>query len=48
MNLMYVNIALPVTLQDGVLEWTDLDLDYRVHMDGTVERLDQDEFEPGG
>jgi len=45
MNLMYVNIALPVTLQDGVLEWTDLDLDYRVHMDGTVERLDQDEFD---
>ncbi len=44
-NLMYVNIALPATLQDGVLEWTDLDLDYRVHMDGRVERLDEDEFE---
>ena len=44
-NLMYVNIALPATLQGGVLEWTDLDLDYRVHMDGRVERLDQDEFD---
>lgn len=44
-NLMYINIALPATLQDGVLEWTDLDLDYRVHMDNSVERLDQDEFD---
>jgi uncharacterized protein len=44
-NLMYINIALPATLQDGVLEWIDLDLDYRVHMDNSVERLDQDEFD---
>ncbi len=44
-NLMYINIALPPTLQGGVLEWTDLDLDYRVHMDNSVERLDQDEFD---
>lgn len=44
-NLIYVNIALPATLQDNVVEWTDLDLDYRVHLDNSVERLDQLEFE---
>src|SRR5262245_3963488 len=44
-NLMYVNISLPATLQGDVVEWTDLDLDYRVHLDNSVERLDQDEFE---
>jgi len=44
-NLMYVNISLPATLQGDVVEWTDLDLDYRVHMDYSVERLDQEEFE---
>ena len=44
-NLMYVNIAMPATLQAGRLEWTDLDLDYRVHLDNSVERLDEDEFE---
>jgi len=40
-----VNIAMPATLQANVLEWTDLDLDYRVHLDHSVERLDQEEFE---
>jgi uncharacterized protein len=45
LNLMYVNIALPATLSENCLEWTDLDLDYRVHLDNTVECLDQDEFE---
>lgn len=44
-NLTYVNLALPATLRDGVLEWTDLDIDYRVHLDGRVKRLDEDEFE---
>lgn len=44
-NLMYVNIALPATLQDNVVEWTDIGLDYRVHLNHTVERLDQAEFE---
>jgi protein associated with RNAse G/E len=44
-NLIYVNIALPATLQENALEWTDLDLDYRVHLDHSVERLDQLEFE---
>jgi len=45
LNLIYVNIALPATLQANVVEWTDLDLDYRVHLDYSVERLDQEEFE---
>ena len=44
-NLIYVNIALPATLRENALEWTDLDLDYRVHLDHSVERLDQTEFE---
>jgi len=45
LNLIYVNIALPATLQANVVEWTDLDLKYRVHPDHSVERLDQAEFE---
>src|SRR5215475_897439 len=45
LNLMYVNIAQPAMLQGNVVEWTDLDLDYRVNMDHSVERLDQEEFE---
>jgi uncharacterized protein len=44
-NLIYVNIAMPATLNERVIEWTDLDLDYRVHLDHSVERLDQDEYE---
>lgn len=44
-NLIYVNIAMPATLQAGMLEWTDLDIDYRVNLDNSVERLDEDEFE---
>jgi uncharacterized protein len=44
-NLIYTNIATPATLHAGRIEWTDLDLDYRVHLDNSVEQLDQDEFE---
>lgn len=44
-NLIYINIALPATLRANVVEWTDLDLDYRVHLNHSVERLDQTEFE---
>jgi protein associated with RNAse G/E len=43
-NLTYVNISLPAALDDGLLTWVDLDLDYRVHLDGSVERLDEEEF----
>jgi protein associated with RNAse G/E len=53
LNLMYIHIAMPATFQTACLdrvqtrclEWTDLDLDYRVHPDNSVEQLDQDEFE---
>ncbi|MEZ4767192.1 MAG: DUF402 domain-containing protein [Caldilineales bacterium] len=44
-NLIYVNIAMPATFAGGVVEWTDLDLDYRVHLDGSVERLDQPQYD---
>ena len=44
-NRMYINIAMPATLQDDLLTWIDLDLDLRVHMDGSLELLDEDEFQ---
>jgi protein associated with RNAse G/E len=44
-NNVYAHIAMPAQLHGGRLEWTDLDLDYRVHADGRVEPLDEDEFE---
>ncbi len=44
-NLIYSNISMPATLQGTTLEWLDLDLDYRVYMDHSVERLDEAEFE---
>lgn len=43
-NHTYINIALPAVLRDGILEWVDLDLDYRVHLDHSIERLDEQEF----
>jgi protein associated with RNAse G/E len=44
-NLIYVNISLPAAFHPAGIEWIDLDLDYRMHLDGSVERLDQAEFE---
>jgi uncharacterized protein len=44
-NRMYINIATPATFHEGVLEWTDLDLDYRVHLDNSVVQLDLADFE---
>lgn len=43
-NLMYSNLAMPVTRTASGIEWIDLDLDYRVHMDGRIERLDEEEY----
>lgn len=43
-NHIYANIAMPATFQDNVLTWVDLDLDLRVHLDGSLELLDEDEF----
>jgi protein associated with RNAse G/E len=44
-NLMYVNIAEPAVLVGETLEWVDLDLDYRIHLDGSVQLMDEDEFQ---
>jgi uncharacterized protein len=44
-NLIYANITLPARWIDNkTLEWVDLDLDVRVHMDGSVVLLDEEEF----
>lgn len=43
-NQMYANITMPAAFQDDVLTWIDLDLDLRVHLDGSLELLDEDEF----
>jgi protein associated with RNAse G/E len=43
-NRIYANITLPATLQADVLTWVDLDLDLRVHLDGSLAVLDEDEF----
>jgi uncharacterized protein len=43
-SLMYINLATPVSFWGDRLEWVDLDLDYRVHHDGSAELLDEDEF----
>jgi protein associated with RNAse G/E len=47
-NLMYVNIAMPVVLDGETLGWVDLELDYRVHLDRSVELIDEDEFQLNG
>ena len=44
-NLMYVNIAMPTVLDGETLDWVDLDLDYRVHLDHSVELIDETEFQ---
>lgn len=44
-NLMYVNIAMPAVLEGDTLEWVDLELDYRVHLDRSIQLMDEDEFQ---
>lgn len=44
-NLIYVNVAMPAFFSPSRLEWVDLDLDYRLHLDGAVEQVDQADFE---
>jgi protein associated with RNAse G/E len=44
-NKIYSNICMPAALEGNVLEWVDLDLDFRVHMNGSIELLDEEEFE---
>jgi protein associated with RNAse G/E len=43
-NLIYAHISMPAVLAGDRLEWVDLDLDYRVHLDGSIELLDEAEF----
>ena len=43
-NQIYSNLALPAVRTAEGIEWIDLDLDYRVHMDGRIERRDEDEY----
>jgi protein associated with RNAse G/E len=44
-NLIYIHLSIPASFTNDVLEWVDLDLDYRVYLDGSIERVDEQEFE---
>jgi protein associated with RNAse G/E len=44
LNQIYCNLSMPAVRTAEGIEWNDLDLDYRVHMDGRMERLDEDEY----
>jgi protein associated with RNAse G/E len=41
----YCNINLPPTLENGVLEYVDLDIDFVIWPDTSYQILDRDEFE---
>jgi protein associated with RNAse G/E len=43
-NRIYSNLSMPVVLTAEGIEWIDLDLDYRVHLDGRLEQLDAEEY----
>src|SRR5690348_16699941 len=43
-NQIYCNLALPAVRTAEGIEWIALDMDYRVHMDGRIERLDAEEY----
>ena len=44
MNQSYTHISMPAVVSATGIEWIDLDLDYRVHLDGRIELLDEDEY----
>ena len=44
-NLWYANVAMPAVFDGEKLQWTDLDIDVRCHLDGSLTVLDEDEFE---
>jgi len=44
LNKMYIHISMPAAITPAGIEWVDLDLDYRVHLDGRLERLDEAEY----
>ena len=41
---MYSNLAMPAIRTARGIERVDLDLDERIHLDGRLERLDEDEY----
>src|SRR5205085_2097283 len=43
-NQIYSNLSMPAVRTASGIEWVDLDLDYRVHLDGRLECLDADEY----
>ena len=43
-NQIYAHISMPATVTATGIEWIDLDLDYRVYLDGRLERLDEQEY----
>lgn len=43
-NQIYTHISMPAVVTATGIEWVDLDLDYRVHLDGRIERLDEQEY----
>lgn len=43
-NQIYTHISMPAVITASGIEWVDLDLDYRVHLDGRIERLDEQEY----
>lgn len=42
---MYINLCMPAEIEANQLTWVDMDLDYRVGLDGRIELIDEDEFE---
>jgi protein associated with RNAse G/E len=43
-NQIYCNLSLPAVRTVKGIEWVDLDLDYRIHLDGRLEQLDAQEY----
>jgi protein associated with RNAse G/E len=44
LNQIYSNLSSPAVRTASGIEWVDLDLDYRVHLDGRLEQLDAEEY----
>ncbi|MEM8487353.1 MAG: DUF402 domain-containing protein [Bacteroidota bacterium] len=42
---MYINLAMPPEIETDRLSWVDMDLDYRVDLDGSIELVDEEEFQ---
>jgi protein associated with RNAse G/E len=44
-NQMYCNLSMPAVRTAAGIEWVDLDLDYRIYLDGRLEQLDAEEYQ---